>query len=272
MRRAIGRWTVGLAGAWVAWVGASALRADDTWLQPEQFAVTPGVVVRLDLTSAAGFGRFQTPAASTDVVRTWGRLGGAALASAAMEATEQTLRFPLTVGRTGFAVFGVEMKARERVVAPEEIERYLEKIHAGDDVREAWAAVPEPRRWRERTVRFVKTVVRVGEPIADDRSWAEPLGLGLEIVPERDPTKLREGEALPMRVWRGGRPVVGFVVGFISAGETREHVAVTDAEGRASAVLDLRGNWLVQGTDLRRAMEADREWDSEVTTLVVRVQ
>jgi hypothetical protein len=50
-------------------------------------------------------------------------------------------------------------------------------------------------------------------------------------------------------------------------------VAVTDAEGRATAMLDVRGTWLVYGTDLRRAAGAiDREWDSDFTTMAVEVR
>jgi uncharacterized GH25 family protein len=111
------------------------------------------------------------------------------------------------------------------------------------------------------------------EPAAEERAWAEPLGLALEIVPERDPTTLRVGDALPVRVLRGGQPLAGFALGYVSSGETREHVAVTDAEGRATAMLDVRGTWLVHGTDLRRAVGAiDREWESDFTTMVVAVR
>jgi hypothetical protein len=65
---------------------------------------------------------------------------------------------------------------------------------------------------------------------------------------------------------------VGFVLGYVSAGETREHVAVTDVDGRATAKLDTKGAWLVHGTDLRRVTAPDREWESDFTTMVVEVR
>lgn len=248
------------------------LRAHDTWLQPERFAVTPGAMLAFDLTSSDGFVGFQTAIKPERVARMVARLGGAELTPGALAATEKTLRFPVTVGRPGVMVMGIELKARLLELEPDKIETYLREIHASDELREAWTAVPAPRRWRESYVKHAKTFVRVGEPAAEERAWAEPLGLALEIVPERDPTALKEGDALPVRVLKGGKPLAGFALGYVSAGETREHVAVTDADGRATATLDARGVWLVHGTELRRVVAADREWESDFTTMVVEVK
>jgi hypothetical protein len=164
------------------------------------------------------------------------------------------------------------LKPRLLELEPGKIEPYLREIHASESLRAAWAALPEPKRWRETYVKHAKTFVRIGEPAAGDRSWAQPLGLGLEVVPERDPTALGVGDTFAVRVLHAGEPLAGFVVGFVSAGETREHVVVTDGEGRAAAPLDVPGLWLVHGTFLRRATAAEREWDSDFTTLVVDVK
>lgn len=262
-----------VAGALLGgFVWAAAVQASDTWLQPERFAATPGATLVLDLTNSEGFVGFQKAIEAEQVARVMGRLGGAELKPGATMPTEQTLRFPITVMRPGLAVVGVELKPAWRELEADKIEAFFQEIRAAEDLREAWMALPEPRRWREHTVRQMKTFVRVGEPAAEERAWAEPLGLALEIVPERDPTTLKEGDALPVRVWRNGKPLAGFALAYISAGETREHVAVTDAEGRATATLDARGAWLVHGTDLRRVTAADREWESDVTTMVVEVR
>ena len=248
-------------------------QAHDTWLQPERFAATPGATLMLDLTSADGFVGFETAIKPERVARTVGRMGAVELKFGVVVSAERTLRFPVTVTRPGGAVVGVELTSRLLELEPGKIETYFREIHASDELREVWAAVPAPRRWRENYAKHTKTFVRVGEPAAEDRAWAEPLGLVLEIVPERDPTMLREGDALPVRVLRGGQPLAGFVLGYVSSGETREHVAVTDAEGRATARLDAKGAWLVHGTDLRRVTGADdREWESDFTTMVVEVR
>jgi hypothetical protein len=247
-------------------------RAHDTWLQPERFAATPGATLVLGLTSADGFIGADTAIEPERVARVLGRVGGAAIAIAEPAAGAKALDFAATFTRPGVSVLGVELKPRVLELAADKIELYFRELHAGDELRAAWATVPEPRRWRESYVKHAKTFVRVGEPPAGDRAWAEPFGFVLEIVPERDPTALHAGDELPVRVLRGGAPFAGFVVAFVSAGETREHVAVTDAAGRASTVLDAHGAWLVRGTDLRRATPAGLEWESDFTTMVVEAK
>jgi len=251
---------------------AVSARGHDTWLQPERFAATPGATLALELTSADGFNGLETAIKPERVARAPARLAGEAIMLAVPVAGEKALRFSATLPRPGVAVVGVELKPRGLELEPEKIELYFREIHADEALRAAWATVPEPRRWRESYVKNAKSFVRVGEPALGDRVWAEPLGLRLEIVPERDPTALRAGDELPVRVLRGGAPLPGFTIAFVSAGETREHVAVTDDDGRARATLDVRGAWLVHGTDLRRATAPELEWESDFTTMVVDVK
>ena len=257
--------------AMVAALGVAA-RADDMWLRPERVAATPGATLEFRLARAADFNGpgIAVPPARIAVAR--GRLAGEDVALVAPISDGKAPRLTATLPRPGVAVPGVELKPRVLDLAPAEVESRLRELHAGDALREAWAATAESRRWREACVENAKTFVRVGEPVADDRAWALPLGLRLEIVPERDPTTLRAGDPLPVRVLRAGAPLAGLVLGFVSEGGTREHIVVTDGEGRARAVLDVRGAWLVRGTELRRATAAGLEWESDVATMVVEVQ
>ena len=68
---------------------------------------------------------------------------------------------------------------------------------------------------------------------------------GRDASPEHDVLSRVKQLTLPVRVLRGGKPLAGFALGYVSEGETREHVAMTDAEGRASATLDVKG---IEGT------------------------
>lgn len=250
---------------------AGPARASDVWLQPERFAMTPGALLVVGLTRGEEFNGPEFSIARDGVDRMVGSLGGEPLVTGPALAGERALQFGVTMPRPGVAVLGAELKPQGVELTGEKPGIFLRAIHAREDVRADWAALPAPRRWRESRCESAKTFIRVGEPPGDDRSWATPLGLGLEIVPEQDPTLLRENAVLAVRVLRAGLPLGGFVVAFVSAGETRDHVRVTDDDGRASAQLDAPGLWLVRGTDLRRSTAAGREWDGAATSMVVNV-
>ncbi len=90
-----------------------------------------------------------------------------------------------------------------------------------------------------------KAVVRVGD--TPDESWREPVGLGLEIVPLADPTRLRAGDAIAVRVLEEGRPLAGLALRAITRGRTPALVT-TDASGEATVALAAGGPWLIAGT------------------------
>ncbi len=261
---------------WVAWIlaaalGATVARAHDTWLEPERFAATPGATLGFSLTSAAEFGPLESAVKPWRVRRALMRLGGETTFLGEGVTGEKALAFKTTLPRPGVAVVWLELKPRTLELTAEKVEEYFREIHASDELRAQWTALPEPKKWRETYVKHVKTFVRVGEPVATERAWAEPVGAALEIVPERDPTKLKLGDELPVRVLRSGVAVENFMVAFVASGGLREHVIVTGPDGRAKMKLDLAGEWMVHGTDLRRSTEPDLEWESDFVTMVVSV-
>jgi hypothetical protein len=110
----------------------------------------------------------------------------------------------------------------------------------------AWMAAPGIATCRVALdAAYAKAVVRVGE--ATDESWREPVGLGLEIVPLADPTRLRAGGALAVRVLEDGRPLAGLPLRAIRSGRTPSSVT-TDASGEATLALDAGGPWLIAGS------------------------
>ena len=120
----------------------------------------------------------------------------------------------------------------------------------------------KPQRWRELYTKHQKTFVRVGSPPADDRSWGEPVGVALEIVPESDPTMVRAGGQFAVRVLKNGKPFSGFALKAAAAGE-----ANGETEGRARFTIPNGGPWLLRGTDVRKSSRAEADWESDFTTL-----
>ena len=104
------------------------------------------------------------------------------------------------------------------------------------------------RPGREIYSRRVKTLIQVGPAGAQAQPHVtRPLGLTLEIVPERNPYTLAAGEPLPVRVLYKGRPVSGALVKLtnLEADSKPAASALTDAAGGARFTFPRSGAWLL---------------------------
>jgi uncharacterized GH25 family protein len=245
--------------------------AHDTWLLARTSAVQPGTPVTLELTSGMAFPAPETAIKPERIARAAVRLAGNTSDLEDRHAAAKFLQLKAQPSKPGIATLWVELAPKSIDLTPDQVKEYLDEIGAADAVRQAWAEMPEPRRWRELYSKHAKTYVRVGEP-EGDRSWAEPVGMGLEIVPEKDPTALRPGEELPVRVLRNGAPFPSFSVGLMRQGDAHGILKTTDDQGRAVFRLDKPGRWLLRATDLRRAGKPEADWESDFTTLTFEVR
>lgn len=259
------RLTASLA-ATLFFAAAGPLLAHDTWLLPVRFAVPPGARVGLELTSAMRFPEAETVVAADRLATTGARLGGRTQPLAVMGEAAKALELSAALPVAGIAALWVESRPRTLSLGTAEVEEYLDEIGAPAGVRARWKP---GQRWKETYRKMAKTFVRVGEP-GTDRSWADPVGMELEVVPEEDPTAVRAGSPLPLRVLRGGKGLPGFAVA--AAGTGRSSMRTTDADGRVSFTPDEAGPWLIKGTLLEESKAADTDWESLFTTLTVSVR
>jgi uncharacterized GH25 family protein len=249
---------------------ASCAFAHDTWLIPDRFVVERDSVVNLDLTSGMAFPALDTSIKPERIDRALCRLAGHSFELKEYSAASKSLLFKARLSESGIATMWVELKPKSLVLTTKLVNEYLDEIGASELIRQQWAKAKRPRRWREVYTKHSKTFVRVGEP-QSDRSWAEPVGMRLEIVPEKDPTALRVGEELAVRVLKNGAPLPGFSVGIVSTNDAKGNIRKTDAEGRATFRLDRGGRWLVRVTELRKSTQAGIDWESDSTTLTFQV-
>lgn len=101
---------------------------------------------------------------------------------------------------------------------------------------------------RETYSRRAKALVEVGRLDAgDDRRVTTPLGMTLEIVPEKNPYALKPGELFPVRVLYEGKPLPGALVKLTNLEFDARPIAtrLSDAAGRASFDVPRTGTWLV---------------------------
>jgi uncharacterized GH25 family protein len=250
---------------------AAPVLAHDTWLLPRSTAIASGGTVTLELTSGMVFPKNETAIKPDRVARAGVRLAGETSVLEDRRSAAKSLELSARLTRPGVATLWIELAPKSIDLKPEEVAHYLDEIGASQEVRRAWAEMPKPRRWRELYVKHAKAFVRVGDP-EGDRSWAEPVGLGLEIVPEQDPVALRPGDDLSVQVLRGGEPLASFPLALAPEGKGKAVVKTTDAQGRATFRLDRAGRWLMRGTHLRRSTKTEADWESDFTTMTLEVR
>jgi uncharacterized GH25 family protein len=255
-----------LAGALLA----APLTAHDTWLLARPSAVQPGAAVVLELTSGMAFPAPDTAIKPDRVARAGMRLAGATADLKDRRSAAKFLQFKTMPSKPGIATLWVGLAPKSIELKPAEVKEYLDEIGAPESVRRAWRE-QNPQRWRELYTKHAKTFVRVGRP-AGDRSWAQPVGLALEIMPEKDPTALRPGENLPLRVLLQGKPIPSFSVALVGQGEIHGMLKTTDEQGRVVFPVTKAGRWMLRATDVRRSSKSGADWESDFATLTFEVR
>jgi uncharacterized GH25 family protein len=100
---------------------------------------------------------------------------------------------------------------------------------------------------REIYSRRCKALIQVGPPQGAQPWVTTPVGLSLEIIPDKNPYTLAPNQELPVHVLYEGRPLVGALVKLTNLEFDVRPVAMhlSDAQGRASFSFPRTGTWLL---------------------------
>jgi len=225
---------------------ASPAAAHDFWVQPTHFQLDrPGAAA---LTLQVGHG--------TEHQRSQIRAGRITrFAAVGPDGKERDLRAALHIGEDSDAGFVLEGEGAH-VLALETDDRAQSHLPAArynaylaeEGLTPVAAAREQARRTNtegsESYRRDAKAVVQVGRA-GDQSQVIRPLGLSLEIVPERSPYAAPRGSTLPVRLLLHGQPLAGALVKLTDL--DRDAVPVethrTDASGRATFALPTSGLW-----------------------------
>ena len=221
----------------------------------------------LEMTSAMRFPEPEVPVKPERIARSGMRIGGTTVPLTPQDGAGKALKLSATPKADGLATVWAEGLPRELDMKPDAVEHYLAEVGA-TEVREKWTKAGRGR-WHERYVKYTKSFVTVGAP-RDDRSWTEPVGLALEIVPKDDPARLTPGR-FSVQVREDGKPAVGLSVAAAATGGKVTSTGITDGEGQVSLKLDKAGPWLIKAIRIR-AGDAAGDWNSRFTTLTVDVR
>lgn len=247
-----------------------AASAHDTWLAARQPSASVGQVIQLDLTSGMSFPTLDYAIKPERVNIASYRLAGNTNRLRGFLPGPHSLQLRAQPNANGVATFWVELKSNSLELTPKLVEEYLDEINASPAIRERWANSGPSKRWREIYTKHAKTFVSVGDAAADN-SWSHPVGMALEILPEKNPTTLRAGDDFSIRVIKNDAPLADFSIGIMCEG-SKASFQKTDAEGRITFPLTRSGKCLLSGTDLRPSTQTNLEWESDFTTLAIYVR
>ena len=144
----------------------------------------------------------------------------------------------------------------------EAFEAYLQKVGLDRIIRTRAVKGDSTKEGREAFSRYAKTILSCGSNESD--GFDRRLGFELEIIPESNPYGIVRGEALPVRVLFGGRPLSEVRVAAIHEDEMDVSIEIqTDTEGRTDLRLDRSGVWMVTVVHMVPARESlDADWES----------
>ena len=249
----------------------SAAGAHEFWILPDRFTAAPGSEVAFALRVGAGwpgeaFPRQPQRIVRFDLVDAEGvrPIEGGAGAEPAGIARVRAAGVAIAVYRSNPASIALEPALFERYLHEEGLEAIVALRAARGQ-----SALPA----RERYSRAAKSIVAIGAGPAAPRGFDRALGLTLELIPERLPSRLRPGDVLGVRLLHLGRPLAGALVRALPQSAAQAPVSArSDAAGRLRLRLDTPGVWLLNAVHMvEAAPESGADWESIWSTLTFEI-
>jgi uncharacterized GH25 family protein len=229
----------------------SSVAAHDFWVQPNEYWLRPQAVTPLTLQVGHGPFRQRSPIPLSRITR---------FEAIAPNGTVTDLRGNLRLGgNTEDADFQFLNPGAYVLVleTDEHAQSHLPAIRFNDylTVEGLTPALEQRARTHrmdadgsENYSRRAKSIVQVGPPgTKSPTQVTKPLGLPLEIVPERNPYSEPRLATLPVRVIYEGRPLAGALVKLtnLEHDATPLEMHLTDLAGRATFTMPKNGTWLL---------------------------
>lgn len=230
----------------LGWAGTAS--AHDFWLQPQRFwtAVRASTPIAILVGHGPNRGPWDVESERVILFRDIGPNG------AADRLPVIRRRRIAEIPSLGFAEPGVHIVALQSTASISD----LPAVRFNDYLKQEGLTPALALRVRTRTTaaagrelysRRAKALVQVGPAGAPQPHVTRPLGITLEIVPERDPYAPSRSNALPVRVIFEGRPLPGALVKLTNLDNDVKPVAtaLTDRAGRAVFMTPRAGQWLL---------------------------
>lgn len=232
--------------AFAASMMAAPLVAHDFWVQPASFWVRPGAAVPLTFFVGHGAARERSAIAVQRVTRfdAIGPRGKTDLSGELPNSGEisASIRFQAS----GIQVVSLATGNSASNLPAARFEEYAKAEGLINVIKIRTAGGRTNAPGRELYSRRAKTLIQVGAAsTASEPHVIKPVGLGLEIVPLRNPYAQGNASQLPVRVLYKGKPLSGALVKLTDLDADAEPVEIhrSDATGRANFRSRRSGNW-----------------------------
>ena len=260
--------TLAIAAA-VLGISASAACAHDTWIFSDPAVVPSGRMLFLRMTSGEKFPTSETAPAAERIASAKWRIGEESGSITDFKKEEKELVAGGKVTTDGVAVVAVEFNPKELQLTPEQVSEYLEEIAAPASVRKAYEQDGVKAGWAETFTKHAKTYLRIGAG-GDSGGALGPVGFAIDFLPDSDPTALKMGDTLAVKVIRGGSELESSPVFVVCAATGATTMPRTNKTGMILINVTSPGWWLVRTTQLRR--QSAGVWESDFTTMTFYVE
>jgi uncharacterized GH25 family protein len=255
-------------------LGPLALVAHDTWLVPVKFGARVGESVLVKLATSEAFPTSEGAPKLERVELLTIRDGSGVRSVSGYRADGTFLVADVMPRQAGHSVVVLALKPNFIELKPQDFNEYLrhEELKPIMDARKARGQWDAPGRERYRKI--AKAILCVGE--AKDRTYRQPEGLWLEVVPRNSPCGLRVGDSLTVQILFQGKPLERAAVAAGYTGATGHSYPVwvrTPENGQVRIALDRPGLWFVRVLHMVPSQgDPETDWHSAFSTLTFEVQ
>jgi hypothetical protein len=195
-----------------------------------------------------------------------------------IEAGAASTEAEIVLEQAGTYILAVELRPRPIELSAEDFNEYLAHEGLNHVLQAREKAKKNDDLGRELYAKFAKSILHLGSP--EEEVATKPIGLKLEIVPQRDPASVSPGEKLTLKVLFDGKPLSNAQLGIVSdvaPGNAVEEgepylTTLTSFEGIASIPISSPGTWLVRLVHMIPAGDGKpHDWESFFSTLTFRV-
>lgn len=255
--------------------GIQAAFAHDFWLVPNAFRVADGAELAVRGQTSSRFPTSEV-AVTPDRVAEARVIGASSESRVELVSTEGTsLMLRHRPKGAGQRVVSVTVAPRSLRASGPGFKRYMELEGAAELAAryEREGLLPKTDSITRRYAKYAKTIVEVGT--GGPRAFSRAAGQVAEFVPLRDPSTLRVGDTLPVRLLYRGKPLAQAHVHAgqaADAGREPDVSLITDGDGVLRLPLAAAGLWNVRTIHIVPSDPGSgTDWDSHFVTLVFEV-